>query len=73
MTEEDSEGLGDREDELPVREGEEELFVQVFGKQEGTFLRARRAKVEALARKRAEILQECHGVPWPRIRAMPFL
>ena len=33
MSKEDSEGLGNREDELPVREGEEELLVKVFGEQ----------------------------------------
>ena len=42
---------------MPVREGEEELFVQVFGKQEGTFLRAGRTEVEALTGKRTKILE----------------
>ena len=50
---------------MPVREGEQELFVQVFGKQEGTFLRAGRTEavqlpalgVEALTGKRTKILE----------------
>ena len=42
---------------MPVRESEQELFVQVFGKQEGAFLRAGRAEVESFTRKRSEILE----------------
>jgi len=42
---------------LPVRQGEEELLVEVFGKQEGTFLRAGGTQIEALAGKGAKILK----------------
>jgi hypothetical protein len=45
-----------------VREGEEELFVQVFGKQEGAFLRAGRAKMESFAGKRTKILEAAFGI-----------
>jgi hypothetical protein len=33
VTEKDSQGFGNREDELSVREGEEELLVEVFSEQ----------------------------------------
>ena len=48
MAEEDSEGLGNREDELPVREGEQQLLVEIFGEQKGAFLGAGRAKAVQL-------------------------
>jgi hypothetical protein len=62
VTEEDAEGLGNREDELPVREAEQELLVEVFGKQEGSLLRTGRTEGEDLTRKGAEIFQTACGV-----------
>ena len=70
MAEEDSEGLWNREDELPVRVGEQELLVEVFGKQKGSLLRTGRTEavqvpaqgVEALTRKGVEIFQTECGV-----------
>ena len=77
VTEEDSQGFGNGADELPVREGEQELFVQVFGKQEGTFLGTGRAEVETFTGKRTKILESAFGIAalmtgaptfWPRAR-----
>jgi hypothetical protein len=56
VAEEDPKSFRDGEDELSVRECEEELLVEVFGEQKGSLLRAGRAKVESLAGKRTKIL-----------------
>ena len=52
----------DREDELSVREHEEELLVEVFGEQKGLLLRAGGTEVKGLAGKRAEILESARRV-----------
>ena len=57
VAEEDPKSFRDGEDELSVRECEEELLVEVFGEQKGSLLRAGRAKVESLAGKRTKILE----------------
>ena len=62
MAEEDSEGLGNREDELPVREGEQQLLVEIFGEQKGACLGAGRAKIESFAGKRTKILEAAFGI-----------
>ena len=52
----------DGENELPVRELEEELLVEVFGKQKGSLLRAGRTEIKALTRKGAEVFQTACGI-----------
>jgi hypothetical protein len=55
---------------LPVREGEQELLVEVFGKQKGSLLGAGRAKavqlpalgIESFAGKRTKILEAAFGI-----------
>jgi hypothetical protein len=56
VTEVDSQRLGNGEDELAVRDVEQQLLVEVFGEQEGAFLRAGGAKIEALTAEGTEIL-----------------
>jgi hypothetical protein len=70
-----------------VQDGEEELFGEVFGEQEGALWGAGGAEVKGLAGKGAKVFEaaigigtlkatELHGVPckipWPRIRAIPW-
>jgi hypothetical protein len=40
IAEKDPEGLGQREDELPVRQGEQQVLVEVLGEQQGPLLAA---------------------------------
>jgi hypothetical protein len=62
VSEKDPKGFWDGEDELAVREIEQELLVEVFGEQESAFLRAGRAKVEALAGKRTKELRSAFRI-----------
>jgi hypothetical protein len=62
MAEEYTESLGKGEDELAVREIEQELLVEVFGKQKSSLLRTGRTEVESFARKRSEILEAAFGI-----------
>jgi len=62
VAEKDPQGLGDREDELPVRELEEEMLVEVFGEQEGAFLGAGRAEIEPFAGKGTKVFETAFGI-----------
>jgi hypothetical protein len=52
ITQEDPQGLGQGEDELPVREGEQQLLIEVLGEQECSLLAAGWTEVGAICRKR---------------------
>ena len=71
MAEEDAQRLGDGEDELAMREVEEELLVEVVGEKEGSFLGAGRAEVEAPTVKGTEVLETASGAPAAQARLPP--
>jgi len=62
ITQEDPQGLGQGEDELPVREGEQQLLIEVLGEQECSLLAAGWTEVGALAGKGTEVLVAAFGV-----------
>jgi len=47
VAKEDAKSLGEREDKLPVGQGEQQLLVEVLGEQEGPLLAAGGAEVES--------------------------
>ena len=54
--------LGEREDELSVRQGKEQLLVEVLREEKGPLLAAGRAEVETPTREGAEVLQAAFWV-----------
>ena len=46
VSEEHPRGLGQREDELPVGKGEQQVLIEVLGEEKGPFLAAGRAQVK---------------------------
>src|SRR5208337_3096588 len=56
VAEKDPEGLGQREDELPMRQGKQQVLIEVLGEQQGSLLAAGGAEEESLAREGAEVL-----------------
>jgi len=52
----------DREDELPVGQGQQEPLVHVLGEQQGPFLRAGGIEVEGLAAEGTEVFRSTAGI-----------
>jgi hypothetical protein len=62
VAEKDPEGFRDGEDELAVREFEQELLVKVFGEQEGAFHGAGGAEVEAFTGEGAKVFESAFWI-----------
>ena len=62
MAQKNPQGFGQREDELAVGEGKEQLLIEVLREQQSPLLTARRAKEEPLAGERTEVLVAAFGV-----------
>ena len=62
MAEEHAKDLGKGEDELPVRQPQQELLVDVLSQKQGALLGARGTEVEDAAAEGAEVIQSAVGV-----------
>jgi len=72
VAEEDPQDLGQGEDELPVRQPQQELLVHVLAQKQGTLLRTGGTKMEDAAAEGPKVLQSAVGALAAQARLPPW-